>query len=118
MLKSHFSNEVKVLHLYAKVAVGSSGAPTLDTAASKGIASITRTSQGLYQLTLDRVYNSVLMVNIMTLDGTLQDITYQVKAETLTSKTIDFWAKTGATATDPQSGATMRIQVIVKDSSV
>lgn len=116
---NQFTKEVGVTTLYAKVAIGSSGAPTLDTAASKGIASITRTSQGLYQLTLDQTYNSLLWCDIMMLGTTSRDLTMQLKAaDTSSAKTIDFFVHAAASVTDPTSGDELRIVVVVKNSSV
>lgn len=117
MQRSHFTHEVKVDHLYAKVAIGATGAPTLNTAASKGIASISRTSDGLYVLTLAKVYNSLLDFSVIQLFDTLQDLTFQINAIDLSAKTITFWCKATATATDPTDGSTLHIKAILKDSA-
>ncbi len=118
MNKGHYTLETKLVHLYAKVAIGSTGACTLDVANSKGIASITRTSAGLYVLTTSAKFNRLEDFRIVAIDSTLQDITFQVNTSSISAKTITFWCKTGATATDPQSGCELRIALVMKDSSV
>lgn len=111
--------EVGIVKLWLKAAIGATGAVTLNAAGSKGIASITRTSAGLYQITLDEPYAALLMANAFVVFSTLQDLTFQVKAEDVASaKTIDLWCKTAATATDPTDGSSLRVELILKNSSV
>lgn len=62
------SPEPAVVKVFGKVTFGSSGAPTLVTASSKGIKSIVRNSAGKYTITLGTVglqtdtYNALLNV--------------------------------------------------------
>lgn len=108
--------EKEIKELYAKVTVGSSGAPTLTT--GYGIASITRTSAGLYQLTLADKYVSLKHFEVTFLASTAQDIRAQIKAEDVASaKTIDFFTLTGASATDPSSGQVMLIKIELKNTT-
>ncbi len=118
MNKGHYTQEAKLVHLYARVDIGASGAPTLDVDDSKGIASITRTSAGLYELTLSQVWNKLMALDVFALDASLQDLTFQIKSINLTTKKIELWSKAAAVATDPASGADLYIKLVMKDSSV
>lgn len=109
--------EKEVKDLYAAVSIGASGAPTLTS--RTGIASITRTSAGLYQLTLQDEYSSLKYFEAVLLDPDGEDINVQVKAEDVDgAKTIDFFTLTGASATDPSNGAKLLIKIEVKNTSV
>lgn len=111
------SRETKFLH--AKVAIGSSGAPTLDSDNSLGVTSIARNSTGNYTITLDDKYNSLLDFSVMQLNASAQDITIQLLAADVSSaKTIQFVCKAAATATDPASSSTLYIKIALKNSSV
>jgi len=113
----------KLVDIFGEVAIGASGAPTLTTANSKGIASISRTSAGLYVLTLSEAVNKILDLHVMFLDAT--DTTCpQVKIVSRTTSVITFLclgptdtADTALTATDPADGDTMLIHLIVNDTS-
>lgn len=63
-----YSLEKAVVDLYAKVAIGATGAPTLSTANSKGIASITRNSTGDYTVVLQDKYYKLLDFRCVFLD--------------------------------------------------
>jgi hypothetical protein len=117
--------ELKMVH--AKIAIGASGAPTLNAAASLGVASVTRTSAGLYQLTLSNKYNSLVAVEAVLLNSSISQHTkIQLKAEDVASaKTVDFWtlaptnsSTTTLIATDPTNGATLYLTFYLKNTSV
>lgn len=109
--------EKEVKDLYALISIGASGAPTLTS--GTGIASITRTSAGLYQLTLQDKYNSLKFFEGTIIKSTAEDINVTVKAEDVDgAKTIDFFTLTGATETDPSSGSKLYIKIEVKNTSV
>lgn len=55
--------ENRVVHLYAKVTVGATGAPTLTS--GNGIASIARNSAGNYTITFDDTYNEFLFAHFL-----------------------------------------------------
>lgn len=111
--------EKETKHLYVKATIGSSGAPTLVNPGSLGIASIARTSAGLYKITLTDAYPTLLMVKSTLLSSTAEDLTFQVKAEAVaTTKTIDLLTLTSGTATDPASGDTLLIEIVLKNTSV
>jgi hypothetical protein len=109
--------ESEVKHVYAKVAIGASGAPTLSV--GYGVTSISRTSAGLYRITLADTYASLKWFHCITSGASAADMTCRVKAEDVASaKTIDFWTLTGATATDPSSGDTLYIKIELKNTSI
>ena len=108
----------KPVKLFMNVTVGATGAPTLVAANSKGIASITRTSAGLYVITLQDQYMKLLAVNAMMLKVTAEDITVQVSAINLTAKTVTIFTKAAAVATDPTSGSQMYLEFTMSNSSI
>lgn len=111
------TKEAKVL--YAKVNIGSTGAPTLVARDSIGVASISRDSAGVYDLTLDDKYNSLLYFDVMMLEATAEDLTFQVESEDVDgTKVIKFQCKAADTETDPSDGSTLLIKIEVKNSSV
>lgn len=118
------TKEAKLIH--AHVAIGSSGAPTLNASKSQGVASISRTSEGLYVLTLSDLYNSLLGFQAMVIGTSADNIKFQVNAEAVaTAKTITFntYAPTAADDTalvvnDPVDGSIIKIAVWVKNTDV
>ncbi len=117
--------ELKMVH--AKIAIGASGAPTLNAAASLGIASVTRTSAGLYQITLSNKYTSLVGMECQLLHASISQHTVcQVKAEDVDgAKTLDVWtlaptnsSTTTLIATDPPSGSTLYVTLALKNTSV
>jgi hypothetical protein len=113
------SLEKEVKELYCKISIGSSGAPTLVSGSSYGMASITRNSAGDYTLVLQDNYVSLKFVEAIFLSSTAQDIRVQLKSETVsTTKQINFMTLTGASATDPSSGQVLLLKIEVKNTSV
>lgn len=120
-----YSLEKAVVDLYAKVAIGATGAPTLSR--GKGIASISRTSAGLYVITLQDKYNALLHVSCAQIDGTVPMTApvFNVVSETVGSTklvTVQFTAATAAgdttlVAADPDNGATLLIKITLSNSS-
>jgi len=108
---------IKEVHI--KVTIGATGAPTLSADASLGVASISRTSAGLYVITLRDKYTALVNASFMHLDDALQDLSFQVNAETVAStKTITLWTRVAATATDPTNTAIIYGTLTLKNSSV
>ena len=106
--KQALEKEVKTL--YADVAIGASGAPTLTK--GLGVASIARTGAGAYTITLEDKYVRLMHVDIKELDSTSEDITFQLTAEDVDgAKTISFVSKAAAVDTDPQDGARLLIKL-------
>lgn len=110
------SREVKIVH--AKVAIGASGAPTLDSN-SVGIASVVRDSAGVYVVTLEDTYNNLLHVDVMQIAASAEDLTFQVESEDVASaKTVQIQSKAAAVETDPSDGSTLLIRMELKNTSV
>lgn len=111
--------EKEVKTLFAKVTIGASGAPTLVAAQSQGITSISRTSAGLYVLTLQDAYMKLLHADIHIVTPSVEDIQANVKSEAVaTSKTVTFHCTTVGVATDPASGDSLLIRLDLKNSSI
>lgn len=110
--------EKEVKDLYLKVAIGGSGAPTISANIGGGVASITRASTGLYQITLADQYNSLKFFEGIHIKSTAEDLNIQIKAEDVASaKTIDFFTLAGGTETDPSSGSVLVLKIEVKNTS-
>lgn len=111
--------EKEVKTIFAKVAIGSTGAPTLNAAQSLGVASISRTSAGLYVLTLQDAYMRLMHADIHVITPSAEDLKAHVSAESVASaKTVTFRCDAAGTATDPASGDTLLIRVDLKNSSI
>jgi hypothetical protein len=116
--------EQGVVDLYASVAIGATGAPTLSAANSKGVASIARNSAGKYTLTLQDQYNRILALQTaIKLASGAPSATSSVQAvlrsDSVSSKSvvIEFVDSTGA-AVEVVSGATLLVHLQLKNSSV
>lgn len=126
-----FQLEKNVVRLYAQVTFGASGAPTLVTANSKGIVSITRNSTGKYTVvfgtstaSLD-FYNRLLMADV-NFDATgnsgtapAAPLVYLTGNSVATSGTCSLQfqcTNSSGTATDPASGEKCFIEVTLSNS--
>lgn len=109
--------EKEVKELYLDVAIGASGAPTLTRGV--GIASISRDSAGVYDITLQDAYMRLMSVQVTQLVAAAEDLNFQLEAEAVASaKTIKLRCTTDDVETDPSSGSRLLIQINVKNSSV
>lgn len=111
----HQSLEKEIKNLYAEVAIGASGAPTLTK--GLGIESISRTGAGDYKITLDDKYVRLMSFHAIHLSATEEDLTIQLKAQDMSTKEIDFFTLAAATATDPANGDTLFIKIELKNST-
>lgn len=115
--KQALDKEVK--ELYLDVAIGASGAPTLSR--GLGAASISRSSTGLYVITLQDAYNRLMFADVQTLTASAEDIQAQLVSESVASaKTISFRTvkSSDATVVDPSNGARLLIKLELKNSSI
>jgi len=89
-----------VHHVFGKATIGSSGAPTLVAAQSRGITSITRTAQGKYRLVLDSKYPYLMHADVAHMSPLLQNTIVKLSAEDVDGATpyVDF------AITNPLSG--------------
>lgn len=110
--------EKEVKEIYALITFGASGAPTLTT--GFGVTSIARNSQGDYTLVLDSRFSSLKNVSGTFIKTTGEDIRIQLKSETVnaSTKAVNFFTLTGASATDPSNGAKLMLKIEVKNTSV
>ena len=114
--KQSLDKEIK--EIYAKVTIGASGAPTLVAADSTGVASISRSSAGLYVLTLQDKYMKLRHADIMVVTPDAEDIVANVSSESVASaKTVTFRCTAAGVAADPASGDSFLISLQLKNSS-
>ncbi len=123
----------EVYKLFLQAAIGGTGAPTLTTTAgaSKGIKSITRTSAGIYVITLGRPSYAVVdtyykLLNIAASFDTsgISGVASTVCSVTLAGNTV---SSTGTltikcfdyagSVIDPASGEILRLEISVNNSS-
>lgn len=125
--------EKQTVSLYARVTFGSTGAPTLVAAQSKGIKSITRNSAGLYTIVMGTVngsidlYYKLLMIthrfDESSNSGTapVAPLMYIVANSSGTVGTgsvqIKFTAVDGTTATDPASTEAVLLELVFSNSN-
>ena len=108
--------EKEVKTLYAEVAIGATGAPTLTS--GLGITSISRDSAGVYIVTLDDKYVRLMAFNVIQYEATAEDLTFQVEvADVVSAKTIQFQCKAAAVETDPSSGSVLLLKVELKNTT-
>lgn len=118
------SLEKQVVDLFADVTFGGTGAPTLVASGSKGVASISRTSAGLYVVTLSDSYVGLLMVNHRFIKNSatipaaplMYVVSQAVGTVAAPTITMQFDAVAG-TAADPDSGDEVLLQFTLKNSS-
>lgn len=110
--------EKSVVTLFAEIAIGATGAPTLTR--GKGVASIVRDSAGTYTLTLQDSYPRLLGWRFgFLVDGDPAAPLVNPKTETVSStKTVVFQcnAVDGTTATDPASGEKLFVELKLSNS--
>ncbi len=115
------AKQLNVVSLFCKATIGSTGAPTLVTDYSKGIALITRNDTGDYTIALSEPYTGLLSVHPMLLDATDRDLTFQIIAEDVASSSapyVKIGAHAAATPTDPASGSILYVEIKLRNSSV
>ncbi len=119
-----YSYERDVTEIYMKVAIGGTGAPTIASGNAKGVASISRTSPGLYVITLSQTYNRLLDVSSQSISGSsaqaapMMTIVSETVATAATKAiTLQYRAIDNSTATDPASGEVLLIRIAVRNSS-
>lgn len=109
--------ERAVVSLFAEIAIGATGAPTL--LAGNGIESVTRSAAGEYLVTLQDSYYRLLGLNGVLEAAAGEDIRFQVKEEAIkNSKTFSFFCLAGAVATDPSDGSKVRLEIVLKNSGM
>ena len=118
-----YSFQKAPVFLWAKVAIGATGAPTLDASFSRGVTSITRNSAGLYTVVLNDNYSDLLGVNptLVLASGSPAAITSVVRANNVAaaakSVQVGFLDSAGA-AVEVTNGATLLLKIELKNSGV
>jgi hypothetical protein len=108
--------EKAVKEIYAEIAIGAAGAPTLSR--GTGVASVSRTSAGLYVLTLQDSYIRLMQADVSIQSAAAQDLVAQLAAESVASaKTVIFRTVAAAVETDPSNGSVVRVSLQLKNSS-
>lgn len=109
--------EVKVIYVIASI--GASGAPTLDTTNSKGVASIARTAAGDYTITLEDKYQALMYADAQLQVAADEDLVIHIDSETVAStKTVKITCLAATTATDPSNGSKLRVMLHLKNTTV
>lgn len=106
--------------LYLHAAIGVSGAPTINALKSMGIDSVSRVSAGKYLVTLNKKYQGLRMLNaVFEASGgaAAPDVTVDTNA-VAASGTITILTQAGGVNTDPAPGEIMKLEIMLKDSSV
>jgi len=106
--------------LFGKVAIGGTGAPTINAVKSKGIASIARTGTGAYTITLNDLYVDMFKCNVGFMFATSPGVAnvYVVSQGVNSDKTVKIVCQDFAgAAVDPASGAEMQIEIVLKTST-
>lgn len=121
MQQFRYSMEYNVVDLFAVITIGGTGAPTLTIGG--GIASVSRTSAGLYVITLSDTYAKLLHVATQAVSSTSAQAAPMctVVSETVaTNKTItlQYRAIDNSTATDPASGEILLVKIALRNSSL
>jgi hypothetical protein len=116
------SFERELVHIYALATVGSSGAITLSSANSRGVASITKESgAGDYTILLQNTYSRLMQVTVsQELAGAAGSTAPNVMIEdesVASDKTIElqFHAADGTTEANPASGTILRIHIVLSN---
>jgi hypothetical protein len=97
-----------------KVAIGATGA--VGTIAATGVSTITRTSAGLYVLTLADSYGTILDATFNVRKTAAADLKGQLV--TITANTVTFRTIAVATETDPANGDDIYFTILAKVSGV
>lgn len=117
-----------MISIYAQVAIGASGAPTLSAANSKGVVSVTRNSAGIYTFvfgttasSLDTYYHFCLAeARFIVASGVPASPGMNIVTDnsaTVGTASIKLQFFTGGSATDPDSGSTMLVRFDFQNSS-
>lgn len=124
-----FSMHKDPTDIFARVSFGASGAPTLDSANSPGIVSVTRNSAGNYtfvfgtnsQIALD-TYNYLLLVNKTSVSASapaapdMAVSANSINTPGVASITLQF--SSAGVATDPASGESVLLDFVLRNSSI
>lgn len=102
--------------LTGTITLGASGAVASTDLITSGIATaVSRTSAGLYSVTLADTYASLAYGHVAAIVSTAADIQTQVASYTVATKVLVLRTLTGATETDAASGSVLQLLLVVKE---
>jgi len=102
--------------LFAIVDIGAAGAPTINNA--PGIASVTRTGAGAYDVVYSDVFSFFIGMDFMLQAAAAEVLTVQITAVDLSTKKISFLCVDDAgVAADPSNGSSIRFALKFSQSS-
>lgn len=118
----HQSYAAERASLFATINFGATGAPTIASGTGMGISSITRSSAGLYVITLVQPFMALLGVRATFVDAaapaspSLYVSSNAVATRSAPTLSIQFNA--AGTATDPASGESVLLEIVLNNSSL
>jgi hypothetical protein len=113
-----YSLEKMPVDLFLQVAIGTTGAPTINVAKSLGVTSITRNSAGNYTIALQDKYVRLLNVDATFVKAGVaaaQDV--NVYTDSVSSGSLVIQCSAAGVATDPSNGETMKLCISVSNST-
>lgn len=113
-----YSLEKAPVDLWAKVTFGAAGAPTLSVPNSKGIASIARSAEGTFLITLQDNYYKLLNVHGAFEAGAAGPAApvISVLDNAVTDAELTILTQNGGTDTDPADGEILYLQIALSNS--
>lgn len=119
-----YSYEAAVVDVWVKATIGASGAATIVSNSGKGVVTLTAGNVGLYILTFKDKYQRILSADVTFIASgapaapEMKILTDSVSDSTSPHCHLSFYGPDGSTATDPASGETMLLHIVLKNSTV
>lgn len=106
--------------IYAEVAIGANGAPTLNALHSMGVADIDRVDTGEYLVTLNNRYPRLVHAKscFVAEDGAAAPDLSVGDNNVASAGTLVILTQAGGVNIDPADGETMLLEIMLKDSTV
>lgn len=98
------------------VATFSGGDITLSYSSKYGVSSITRSAVGTFDVVLEDKYYAVKAMKAIIIKSSGEDLRFQLKSQSITSKALSFFTLTGASATDPSDGLQFLMRFDLKNT--
>jgi hypothetical protein len=111
--------EKEIKELYVKATIGVAGAATMVANQSLGIASIARTAEGIYEITLQDKYMRLMHLDVCFISPTSEDLDAYVTSENVaTTKKIVVAVRSAGSPVEVADGDTLLISIKLKNSSI
>ena len=114
--KGQSCNKPDTVTLYVKITIGDTGAPTLVTP-NICVSTITRTSEGLYSLTLAETYDALLDWNCSCDDATIVACPLLTEAVSTTGVITFNTNEAKDDVLDAANGSVLRIAITLQNSA-